>query len=139
MDLYKKGTTITAKQLLWVAQRPDALILLPEQDDNGVDIQENIDTNLRNKKYGDRFEILVDVFLPKLAGTRVWDKNHRCNRILSDYKMGSGEEERDAVPAAMEALVILYVANGMRKWLYEAEQEKKWGRALTHQDRKTEE
>ena len=38
MVLYKKGKPITAKQLLWVAQRPDVLIIKKEVDDNGQEI-----------------------------------------------------------------------------------------------------
>ena len=78
------------------------------------------------------------MFLPKLVG-KVWDVPQRTNRNISSYKIASGEGETDAIPAGMEALIILYLENAYKKWVYEAENKMKWGRAYKPEDQQTDE
>ena len=138
IDLYKEGKAITAAQFLKVAQRPaHLLLLLPEKDEHGKKIQDNIKRNKENKKYRERFQIWVSMFLPLAAGPRSWGMVHFCHNTPSDYKIvRSGKADRYPITPGLEAIMILFMFNAQKKWIYEADWEKRTKEDIKQETRK---
>ena len=137
LEEYKKGNIITAAKLLHVVKRtPEVLQLLPEKNANGSRINKNITANKNTKKYRDRLFFYADVLLVAILAANAWGHFHRSHNTLQKRKVDVGGIKVPVVTAGIEALVIILLENAEKKWIFEAEMEKRKGRKIKPADRK---
>ena len=111
------GMIVSAKKYLGVMQRPDLLLLLDEDtDDQGVNDQ-NKEVNKNNKRYRERFQHFLTTFLTVGAPSKTWTPELQSSKCLSNYKDKDGV---DFIPPEAEAMIILYVENNEKKWVWQA-------------------
>ena len=115
IDMRKKGPAPSAKMLLKVARRnPKYLQVLDEEGGTPEENEKNKALNKQNERYRDRFKDYILYIVPTCIQNSCWSKDLAAEHILSDYV--DLETGLDIVPAAVEAMAILFVENNDTKW-----------------------
>ena len=109
----------SAAQLLRVARRnPVYLQILDEEGGTPEENEKNKAINQENEKYRLRFKDYVLTFVPTCIHNSAWNKDIMTEHVLCDYvDKDTGD---DIVPAAVEAMVLLFVENNEKKWEWQA-------------------
>ena len=112
-----EGVKVTAKQYLWLLQRPDTILILEEDTDDEAQNAKHREENAKNKYHRDRFVHFLMNYIDKVAPTKTWNPEMQATKILSDYK---DKSKKDIMPPEVEAALILFLENNEKKWRWQA-------------------
>ena len=134
LELRKKDKDpgLTAEQMLRVALRnPKYLLVLDEDAGDPEENAKNKQVNETNKKYRDRFQILMSEFVPCCVHTNGWAPDVQTKHIVSEYR---DEDGKDMVPPAVEAMIIVFIENNQDKWEWASGVLKKYKNITTYKE-----
>ena len=138
IDAYKEGIRVNDKLFLNALKRPERMIeVLPEKDDKGEPLPNNVAANEKNKRQFQRLVDFVDQYLGAVVGKGLFGPDTRSNHPVSTLRRQNGKGQLVVTPGT-EALILCCIENAIDKWIYEANLEMTWGRKIKEQDRKHE-
>ena len=112
-------------------RNPKYLQLLDEEGGTPEENQKNKEVNAENKKYRDRFKNYVSSYIPTCIYPSAWSKEIQTQHTLSRC---TDKQGHDTAPAAVEAVVILFLENNEKKWEWQSGVLQEYKNISTHKE-----